>query len=212
MGVVDRLKTELRRLRPRERRQRGALMGTRRRMRVVKAGIRKHEPPRTMQISTEGLALIEEFEGFPNNGRPYNDPVGHATVGFGHLLHFGPVTASDRDDIWLDRQARRGQLTRAEARHLLRVDLSRSYEPAVRQLGVPLTQSQYDALVSFVFNVGTGAIGSDTGIGAALRARNYPKAASELLRWDKAGSPPRPLAGLTRRRRAERDLFLKEMR
>ena len=49
-----------------------------------------------------------------------------------------------------------------------------------------------------------------TGIGMALRMHDMHRAAKELLRWDKAGNPPRPLAGLTRRRKAERALFLKE--
>lgn len=167
---------------------------------------------RPQQISTVGLELIQSFEGLPNAGRPYNDPVGHATVGFGHLLHFGPVTDNDRNDVWLDGQKTPGRLTRAEALKLLRRDLERGYEPAVRQLGVPLSQNQYDALVSFVFNVGTGAIAPSTGVGRALRDRRYQDAANELLRWDKAGNPPKPLAGLTRRRRAERALFLKETR
>jgi len=177
-----------------------------------KRGKTKPAPAREQEISAAGLALIESFEGFPNDGRPYNDPVGHATVGYGHLLHRGPVTDADRRGVWLRGQQTPGRLTRAEARLLLRRQLALNYEPAVRQLGVSLNQNQYDALVSFVYNVGVGAVANTTGVGRALRQKRYQDAANELLRWDKAGSPPKPLAGLTRRRRAERDLFLKETR
>ncbi|HST43098.1 MAG TPA: peptidoglycan-binding protein [Conexibacter sp.] len=163
-------------------------------------------PPTTLRISATGLQLIEEFEGF--FARPYADPAGHATVGFGHLLHHGPVTDADRRATWIADQSTPGQLTTVEARRLLRQQLEGDYEPAVRALRVPLAQHQYDALVSFVYNVGTGALGPDTGIGRALRALRWRDAADELLRWDKTGDPPRPLPGLTRRRRAERTLFL----
>ncbi|ADB50160.1 glycoside hydrolase family protein [Conexibacter woesei] len=162
------------------------------------------------RISADGLALIEQFEGF--FAHPYDDPAGHATVGYGHLLHFGPVTAVDRRGRWLAAQATPGRLTPAEARELLRQELAEKYEPAVRALRLSLTQHQHDALVSFVYNVGTGALGAETGIGRALRAQRWSAAADELLRWDKAGHPPRPLPGLTRRRRAERELFLKAAR
>lgn len=167
----------------------------------------KPSAPAASEISDAGVALIEEFEGFFE--RPYDDPAGHATVGIGHLLHFGPVTEADRRGTWIDGQREPGRLTRSEARLLLEHHLHARYEPAVRALGLPLPQHRFDALVSFVYNVGTGAIAADTGIGRALRARRWQDAADELLRWDKAGSPPRPLAGLTRRRRAERALFLK---
>jgi hypothetical protein len=70
-----------------------------------------------------------------------------------------------------------------------------------------LNQHQFDALVSFVYNLGPGAIAPGTGIGRALRARAWRRAADEMLRWNRAGG--RVLAGLTRRREAERALFLR---
>ncbi len=157
-------------------------------------------------LSDVGIALIEAFEGF--SPTPYDDPAGHATVGYGHLLHLGPVTAADRRGTWVRGQQEPGRLTSAEARQLLRRQLIAAYEPAVSALELPLTQQQHDALVSFVYNVGTGALAATTGIGRALRERRWNVAADELLRWDKAGFPPQPLPGLTRRRRAERTHFL----
>lgn len=167
-------------------------------------------PSATPRISAAGLELIEQFEGF--FARPYDDPAGHATVGFGHLLHRGPVTEADRRGTWVEGQRTPGQLTTEEARTLLRQQLRDDYEPAVTGLRLPLAQHQHDALVSFVYNVGTGAVGAQTGIGRALRERRWHDVADELLRWDKAGSPLRSLAGLTRRRQAERALFLKGTR
>jgi len=73
-------------------------------------------------------------------------------------------------------------------------------------LGVDLRQHQFDPIVFFVYNCGTGAIGPGTGVGRALRARQWNAAADALLQWNKANG--KPLPGLTRRRQAERAMFL----
>ena len=147
-----------------------------------------------MNVSAAGIALIKEFEGFPNGGRPYRDPVGVWTIGYGHTAGVGPNSP---------------RLTERAASRLLEQDLSRTYERYVEALpmAAALNQHQFDALVSFVFNLGPGAIGADTGIGRALRGRDWRRAADEMLRWNRAGG--RVLAGLTRRRQAERALFLR---
>ena len=90
----------------------------------------------------------------------------------------------------------------------MRREIDATYGKAVNDLPVDLTQNQHDALVSFVYNLGPGAISTNTGIGRALRAKKWELASNEMLRWDKAGG--HSLAGLTRRRRAERALFLKD--
>ncbi len=146
-------------------------------------------------ISNDGVELIASFEGFVDH--PYNDPAGHATIGFGHLIHLGPVTNADRRK-W-------GIITRAEGKRLLLQDLAK-YEQAVRKLvKVPLSQSEFDALVSFTFNVGPNALASSTLL-RKLNAGNKRGAADEFLRWNKAGG--KVLPGLTRRREAERRLFV----
>jgi lysozyme len=147
-----------------------------------------------VNTSRGGIALIKEFEGFPFGGRPYQDSVGVWTIGYGHTEGVGP---------------RSRRLTEREAAKLLEQDLDRTYARDVAALPMAgdLNQHQFDALVSFVYNVGPGAIAPDTGIGRALRAKDWERAADELLRWDKAGG--RVLAGLTRRRTAERALFLR---
>jgi GH24 family phage-related lysozyme (muramidase) len=146
-----------------------------------------------MKLSDKGAALLEEFEGF--RSRPYRDAVGVWTIGYGSTKGVGPNTP---------------HMTPGQARARLKREVDQVYGAAVNRLGVPLNQHQFDALCSFVYNLGPGAIGPTTGIGRALRARDYRRAADELLKWDKAGG--RTLLGLTRRRRAERALFLTAVR
>jgi lysozyme len=145
-----------------------------------------------MRVGPAGVALIKEFEGFPHGGHPYQDMVGVWTIGYGHTEGVGANTP---------------RISEQQASQLLARDLDNKYAPAVARLGVPLSQNQFDALTSFVYNCGPGAIG-DTKVGRALRTRRYRDAADLLLEWDKAGGHPVP--GLTRRRRAERALFLTE--
>lgn len=147
-----------------------------------------------MKISAVGIALIKEFEGFPNGGRPYLDPVGIWTIGYGHTEGVGPNSR---------------RITEREASELLERDIGDKYGPHVRRLptSAALNQNQFDALVSFIYNLGPGSISADTGIGAALRKKQWKRAADEMLRWNKANG--RELPGLTRRRKAERALFLR---
>ncbi|HYV17328.1 MAG TPA: lysozyme [Conexibacter sp.] len=157
-----------------------------------------------MRTSAAGVDLVAFFEGF--RATPYDDAAGHATVGYGHLIARRPVAARDRADRWLPDQATPGRLSEPEARRLLAHDLARDYEPQVRALGLALNQHRFDALVSFIYNVGAGAIAPETAIGRALRHGAWRAAADDMLRWNRAGG--RVLPGLTRRRRAERSLFL----
>jgi GH24 family phage-related lysozyme (muramidase) len=157
---------------------------------------------RVRKVGKQGMDLITEFEGFarvraahgPDLAFPYQDPVGVWTIGYGETKGIGPTSAP-----W----------TREQARRTLRTRLNRDYAPAVRALKVPLTQAQFDALCSFAYNLGPGALSNNTGIGRALRERQWQRAADEMLKWDKAGG--RVLAGLTRRRHAERRLFLSDL-
>jgi GH24 family phage-related lysozyme (muramidase) len=143
-----------------------------------------------MRLSPAGAHLIESFEGFVPH--PYRDAVGVWTIGFGSTRGVGPGSPHVT-------------VAQAEARLMREVDAE--YGAAINALGLPLSQYQFDALVSFVYNVGTGGVSSSTQIGRALRAHNWQAAADHLLDWDKAGG--RSLAGLTRRRHAERELFMR---
>ena len=136
---------------------------------------------------------------------------------FGSAPADRPVTAEDRSGVWVDRQADPGRLTRDEAASLLARSLRDHYEPGVRRLfekGGPFygrfEQTFYDALVSATYNLGPGVVipgtpGFET-IGRAIEAGDRRAVADALLLYDRAGGVP--LAGLTRRRRAERRLIL----
>lgn len=103
-----------------------------------------------LSISDKGLDFLTSREGLRLS--PYNDSKGYATIGVGHLIGKRGVTANDRATwSWLN--------TREEAMTLLGNDLSQTYEPAVRSLvKSTLNQHQYDAIVSFTFNVGVGGL------------------------------------------------------
>lgn len=150
-----------------------------------------------MHISERGLTLIEEFEGGRSADglfHAYLDTVAQPhiwTIGFGqtHNVHQGMT--------WTLRQA---------LDDLARTLAQDGYEAAVNGLGVSLNQNQFDALCSFVYNVGPGGVAASTTVGRELRARNWRAAADALLAWDVAGGVHVP--GLLRRRQAERVLFL----
>jgi RHS repeat-associated protein len=103
-------------------------------------------PASDLSVSDKGLGFLIDREGLKL--KPYNDSKGFSTVGFGHLIEKRAVTEQDKKDwAWFD--------TKQEAMDLLQTDLSGTYEKAVKSLvDVPLMQFQYDAIVSFTFNVG----------------------------------------------------------
>src|SRR4051812_24839722 len=106
-----------------------------------------------MKTSEAGVALIKRFEGFPFNGRPYQDCVKVWTIGFGHTEGVGPHSEP---------------ISIQQASQLLLDDLNAKYAPSVSALPVPLEQHQFDALVSFVYNCGCGAISPTTTVGKCL--------------------------------------------
>lgn len=148
-------------------------------------------------ISDQGLNLIKKFEGLHKVGPdgmvvPYRCPANILTIGYGH-------TKGVKKNM---------RLTKQEAEDLLRQDM-KIYEADVKRLvDVPLTQYQFDALVSFVFNLGSGAFGGSTLL-KKLNAGDYSAVPAQLMRWNKArvGGKLQPLTGLTRRRAAEAALF-----
>jgi lysozyme len=143
-----------------------------------------------LTVSFGGAALIISHEG--TESRVYLDPVGIPTVCTGHT-----ATVSQKDV---------GKTFSSEVcANLLRQDL-RVAEAAVKKCTtVPITQEQYDALVSFTFNVGGGAYCRST-LARRLNAGRCTAAGDQFLRWNKAGG--KVLPGLTRRRAEERTLFM----
>ncbi|HFS8154038.1 TPA: lysozyme [Enterobacter roggenkampii] len=145
-----------------------------------------------MQTSDKGIALLKEFEGCKLTA--YQDSVGVWTIGYGWTQ---PVDG---------KPIRAGMTINQEtAERLLKTGLV-SYESDVSRLvKVGLTQGQFDALVSFTYNLGARSLSTSTLL-RKINAGDYAGAADEFLRWNKAGG--KVLNGLTRRREAERALFL----
>ncbi|ELZ5049576.1 lysozyme (plasmid) [Enterobacter asburiae] len=145
-----------------------------------------------MQTSEKGIALIKEFEGCRLTA--YQDSVGVWTIGYGWTQ---PVDG---------KPIRAGMTIKQEtAERLLKTGLV-SYESDVSRLvKVGMSQGQFDALVSFTYNLGVRSLSTSTLL-RKLNAGDYAGAADEFLRWNKAGG--KVLNGLTRRREAERALFL----
>lgn len=99
--------------------------------------------------------------------------------------------------------------SKAKAVRVLARDCRSAAKAVNRSIRVPLTVRQRMALISGAFNNGPGFVEGST-LQRKLNARDYRGAADEILRWDKAGNPPSPVWGLTRRRRAERRMFLSQ--
>lgn len=150
-----------------------------------------------MTPSPDCLALIKQFEGLRLTAYP--DPgTGGApwTIGYG----------STRDEKGLPvKPGTSWPLERAEAR--LASDVEKFAAKVVTALGgAPTTQHQFDALVSFAYNVGIANLSESTLL-KKHKARDYSSAAAQFANWNKAGKPLRPMPGLTRRRAAEAALY-----
>lgn len=147
-----------------------------------------------MRISDKGVSLIKQFEGLCLTA--YQDSVGVWTIGYGWTQ---PVDG---------KPIRPGMTIKEEtAERLLRTGLV-GYESDVSKLvKVKLTQGQFDALVSFAYNLGARALSTSTLL-QKLNAGDNAGAADEFPRWNKAGG--KVLPGLMRRREAERALFLSD--
>lgn len=145
-----------------------------------------------MQTSERGLEFIAEHEGLSLVAYP--DP---ATGGDPWTIGHGRAHGVKPGDT----------CTAEQALEWLREDVREAEQAIERLVKVDLTQSQFDALVSFVFNLGAGNFGSSTLL-KMLNAGNFEGAEGQFQRWDKAAG--RVMAGLTKRRHAEAALFAGE--
>jgi len=140
-----------------------------------------------MAVSQRLLDMIKRYEGFRES--PYICPGGQLTIGYGKSIKPGEYTS----------------ITKSNAEVLLRKTVA-AFERSIKNLvQVPLNQNQYDALVSFAYNVGAGAF-KNSELLKKLNISDYKGAADEFLKWNK--SKGKVLKGLTRRREEERKLFL----
>lgn len=142
-----------------------------------------------MKASDAGIALIRDFEGMIL--APYKDAAGLATIGIGHLIRKGetfPPTFSEADAV-----------------ALLCRDLETTEAYVEELVDVPLTQNQFDALCSLVFNIGPQQFERST-LRKYLNAGDIAKASGEFPKWCRVGV--RQVDGLLRRRLAEQAMFV----
>lgn len=147
---------------------------------------------RAVNVSPDGVAFIKAQEGL--RLEPYTDAVGILTIGYGHARWTG------------------GSITQEQADSLLATDL-RPCEACVNaRVLVPLTQGQFDALVSMVFNCGPGCL-IGTHLADALNAGQYDLAATLMLEWCHGivNGQKVVLPGLLARRQRERAMFLRDV-
>ena len=149
-------------------------------------------------VSQKGIGLVKRFEGLhkvKEDGivRAYRCPAGKWTIGYGHC-----------------KGVKSGMLASVEeCESLLQDDLNDAGSALKRHVHVPLSQEQYDALASFVFNIGGGKPFQNSTLLKKLNQGLYDEVPEQILRWNKArvdGSLT-TLAGLTKRRTAEAALF-----
>ena len=137
--------------------------------------------------SSNGLALTEKFEGLRLTA--YQDSVGVWTIGYGH-------TGADVTQGLT--------ITEDQAGILLAADVAWAVTCVNKAVKVDINQNQFDAMVDFTFNLGCAAFTGSTLL-RMVNAGNFAGAALQFIRWNKAGG--KVLAGLTKRRQAETDLF-----
>jgi len=145
-----------------------------------------------MQISDKGIQLIKHHEGVRN--KPYRDCVGLWTVGVGHLIGDGKSLPESWNRLF----------TTEEVDALLKQDLVRFERGVQKFCAVPLTQNQFDALISFSFNLGLGVLQRSTLRQKILR-KDFKGAAEEFLKYIRAGG--KIVKGLQTRRLDEKALF-----
>ena len=146
-----------------------------------------------MKTSDAGKAIIKQYEGF--RAKPYLCPAGVPTIGYGATYYTDGRKVTLKD----------APITEQKADELLSAMLGK-YEQAVeRYVQVPLTQHQFDALVSFCYNLGQENLRTSTLL-KKLNAKDYKGAANAFLNWVYASG--KKLQGLVNRRTDERKLFL----
>jgi len=139
-------------------------------------------------VTQEGLDIIKHHEGF--SSKVYICPAGYPTIGYGHLI----LSHEDFGE----------GITKLQAEDLLRHDVRIAEHAVLRLITVPLTDNQFNALVSFTFNLGGGALQRST-LRRVINRGNHAGVPQQLMRWVWANG--RKLNGLIRRRKDEAALY-----
>lgn len=139
-------------------------------------------------ITQKGLDLIKRFEGFSST--VYICSAGYPTIGYGHRIKEGEKFTT---------------LSETQAEVLLRRDIHTAERSVLRLIDIPLTASQFDALVSFTYNLGAGALQRST-LRRKANRELHGEVPAQLMRWVWAGG--RKLKGLERRRQVESLIYI----
>jgi GH24 family phage-related lysozyme (muramidase) len=145
-----------------------------------------------MKLSNNGLALIKSFEGVRLTAYKAVSTEKHWTIGYGH---YGPDVKQNM------------KITQAQADAYLKSDVARFEKAVNNNVKVPINQNQFDALVSFTYNCGEGAL-QRSDLLKLLNQGKYKEAANQFDLWNKSGG--KVLAGLVKRRAKEKELFLRD--
>jgi lysozyme len=154
-----------------------------------------------MQMSTHGLDLLKQWEGFES--KIYKDSAGLPTIGVGHLLTKSELSSGKISINGVSVQYVNG-LTDTQVLDLLSQDVRPAGKAVNTNAKVALNQNQFDALVSFTFNVGVGAFTGSTLL-KLLNQGQYAEVPNQLLRWTRAGG--QIVQGLVNRRQNEIKLW-----
>ena len=141
-------------------------------------------------ITPTGLQLIKRFEGFSST--IYLDVAGLPTIGYGHLI------------LPQEKHLLKNIITEPQAEALLKQDLAVAEKAVIRLINVPLTDHQFDALVSFTFNLGSGTL-QRSALRAKLNRGQYWSVPAEMMRYVYANG--KKIQGLILRRMAEIQLY-----
>lgn len=161
-------------------------------------------------INQKGIDLIRQFETFVPYF--YICPAGYPTIGFGHVIlagdNYGSITGVKLLDIYAKRGLKAAQnafvMTEEQGEELSLRDIQGFERSVLRLIKVPLTDGQFDALVSFTFNFGGGALQRST-LRRKVNREEHDDVPEELKKW--VWSKGKKLAGLIRRRNAEANLY-----
>ncbi len=156
---------------------------------------------KTMRMSDRGRELLTQWEG--KSAKVYKDSAGLPTIGVGHLLTKDESASGKILILGISTKYGEG-LTASQIDQLLVQDLAGAEGAVNSGVEAALTQNQFDALVSFVFNVGRTAFYNST-LRKVLNAGKYKEVPNQLRRWNRAGGVV--IVGLSNRRENEIKLF-----
>ena len=146
-----------------------------------------------METSNKGIEIIKKHEGF--RSEPYLCPAGVPTIGYGATYYPSGISVTMNDDC----------ITEEIGIEMLKLMLQRFENGVSRYVQTRINQNQFDALVSFAYNVGLGALKSSTLLKRVNSNPNDSDIVYQFSRWNKAGG--KPLRGLTIRRKEESNLY-----